>query len=59
MCHFQQYEGLYCYLLDENGFVVAGNDGEVSSFVYDCLLVQVVPNNHSVRFHDLYCSWNY
>lgn len=21
------YEGLYCYLLDENGFVVAGNDG--------------------------------
>lgn len=25
----QQHEGIYCYLLDENGFVVAGNDRSV------------------------------
>ena len=25
----QQHEGIYCYLLDENGFVVAGNDESV------------------------------
>jgi len=27
---YPQLEGYYCYLLDENGFVVAGNDGNVS-----------------------------